>query len=227
VSAARAESNLAKKVVRLERLVKGLKPEIKFTDISLASNNISSANGAVIHMTQIAQGAAINQRISENVLVKHVEMHMEISTGTGVALSTNDNPSYRVYIVQDKQQVADTSPAVIDFVDQPSLPVTQLTQVTEQKRFRILYDSGPQMVYTGSLGAAAVNLPSSEAVMMCKFHLHFKRSYLSIPVEFNGTATTDIQKNGIYFMISTDMTGAAGVNVLDIIGSSRIGYTDV
>jgi len=38
------------------------------------------------------------------------------------------------------------SPALTDLVDQPSLPTVQLFNVQEQKRFRVIYDSGPQVI---------------------------------------------------------------------------------
>jgi len=223
VSAARAEANLARKVIRLERLYRGLQPEIKYADIALTSVNVSSANGLVVPMTAIAQGAGVNQRISENILVKHVEFHMEVFYLNSISTSLTDNGTYRVYVIQDKQQIADTAPACVDLVDQPSLPSIQLLQVTEQKRFRILYDSGPQMLYIGQGGVYL----SSSAQQSTKWQLHFKRTKYNIPVEYNGVNNTDIQKNGIYFCIMTDVVGAAGANTLDFQGTSRVGYTDV
>lgn len=45
VTAARAEANLAQKVLRLERAVKQIKPEVKYFDLSTSSTNVSAANG--------------------------------------------------------------------------------------------------------------------------------------------------------------------------------------
>jgi len=221
VSKLSAEINLARKVQQLSKYVKGLKPEIKYADITLASNNINAATGVTVHMTAIAQGIAVNQRIGENVQVRHVEFHGEIAYAASLVLATNDTPTYRVYIVQDMQQIASTSPSLADLVDQPALPVIQLLNVSEQKRFRILYDSGPQML---SLGSPTVPPVNSNVVQMARYHLHLQKR-VSIPVEFNSTASTTIQKNGIYFMLSTDVTNA-GAPCLDWLGSSRIGFTD-
>ena len=43
---------------------------------------------------------------------------------------------------------------------------------------------------------------------------------LNLKVDFNGTASTDIQKNGIYFLLLSNDTG----NVVDINGIARIGF---
>jgi len=222
VSKLSAELNMAREVQKLKKYVKGLKPEIKFADITLASTNISPTAGVTVHMTAIAQGIAVNQRIGENVQVRHVEFHGEVTYANSVGSSTNDTPTYRVYIVQDMQQIASTSPSVADLVDQPSTPVYQLYNVSEQKRFRVLYDSGPQML---SFGTPAITPPvNSNVVQMARYQLHLKKR-VSIPVEFNSTGSSTIQKNGIYFMLSTDIS-ASGTPCLDWLGSSRIGFTD-
>jgi len=222
VTKAQAERNLARKVQELSKYVKGFKPEMKFIDISLSTLNISQAGGLTLLMSAISQATAVNARIGENVQVRYIEMHGEVSYASSVALAVNDNPTYRVYIVQDKQQVASTSPALSDLVDQPGNPVYQLRNVQEQKRFRVIYDSGPQVLAFGNFVTPPTN---SNVVMQARYHLHLKKR-VSIPVEFNGSAATQIQKNGIYFMLSTDMIGAGATSVLDWAGSSRVGFTD-
>jgi len=146
VSKQQAEVNLARKVAQLSKYVKGLKPEMKFADVSLSASNVSPTTGVTTLMSAIAAGTGVNQRVGENVQVKYIEMHFEAIFAGSVAAATNDNPSYRVYIVQDKQQISNTSPGLLDLVDQPSVPTVQLFNVQEQKRFRVIYDSGPQVI---------------------------------------------------------------------------------
>lgn len=221
VSKAKAEMNLARKVLQLSKQLKVIKPEMKYADISLNMLNISPVAGNVMLMSSISQATAVNARVGENVHVRHVEFHGEVSFAASIAVVTTDNPSYRVYVVQDTQQVPSTNPAVSDLVDQPGVPVYQLFNVTEQKRFRVLYDSGPQMLYLGNPVAGVSN---SNISMLSRYHLHLKKK-VSIPVEFNAAGAGNIQKNGIYFMICTD-AAALGAACLDWLGSSRIGYTD-
>lgn len=222
VSKAKAEMNLARKVLQLSKQLKVMKPEMKFADISLNTLNISPTAGNVLLMSQISQATAVNARVGENVQVRHIEFHGEVSFAGSIAVVTTDNPSYRVYVVQDTQQVPSTNCSVADLVDQPGVPVYQLFNVSEQKRFRVLYDSGPQMLFLGNpVGGGVVN---SNITMFSRYHLHMKKK-VSIPVEFNAAGAGNIQKNGIYFMICTDAS-AAGAACLDWLGSSRIGYTD-
>lgn len=222
VTAARAEMNLAKKVMRLERVIKTYQPEMKFADLSQTSVNVNSATGLQLSLSAIAQGALINDRIGDKIMVKLIEFHVEAVYSGSVASSTTDNPSWRVYIVKDTQQIADTAPAGSDLVDQPSLPMIQLMNNLTQKRFVVLYDSGPQLLQAGTVAAPA----AGNAMPYGKWHLHIKKR-VNIPVQFNGTTTNDIQKNGISAFVFTDMTGAAGANVFDINATSRIGFTDM
>jgi len=221
VSKQQAEVNLARKVAQLSKYVKGLKPEMKFADISLSATNVSPTTGVTTLMSSIAAGAGVNQRVGENVQIKYIEMHFEAIFAGSVASSTNDNPSYRVYIVQDKQQVPNVSPALSDLVDQPSTPTVQLFNVQEQKRFRVIYDSGPQVCVFGT----AAGVGNSSIALSSRILLNIKKR-VSISTEFNGTANTNIQKNGIYFIVSTDMLAAA-VPCFDYFATSRIGYIDV
>lgn len=146
VSKQQADVNLARKVIQLSKYVKGLKPEMKFIDLNLSSTNVPFTTGVTQLMSSIGAGTNVNQRVGENVQVKYLEMHFEAGFINSVAAAVNDNPSYRVYIVQDRQQIATTSPALSDLVDVPGLPTVQLLNVQEQKRFRIIYDSGPQVM---------------------------------------------------------------------------------
>ena len=146
VSKQQAETNLARKVLQLSKYVKGMRPEMKFVDLNLSQTNVSQVAGTSQLMSAIAAGAGVNQRIGENVQVRYIELHFEAIFLSSIAVATNDNPSYRLYIVQDKQQVQNASPAVADLVDAPSLPTIQLFNVQEQKRFRVIYDSGPQVM---------------------------------------------------------------------------------
>jgi hypothetical protein len=223
VSSAVAERNLARKVLKLEKLVKNIKPESKIVDVSLVLNNIVSATGAVIHLNPVAAGTGISGRTGEKILVREVQAHIEAFYTGSIAATINDNPTWRVYIAVDKQQIGDTAPTCADLVDSVNTPVDQMSNDIFQNRFRILYDSGPQMMVAGPAGTVSLNVPSPGG----HFHLHCKRSNLSIPVEYNGTASSDIQKNGIFLFITTDMIGAAGVAVLDVTGQARCRYTDV
>lgn len=221
VSAKQAEINLAQKVVKLTKLVSGLRPETKYIDTSLTSNNVSVNNGVVINLTAIAGGTGINQRVGDavNMLWWNLNLSVTLSSAQN---TTTEMPAFRFYIVRDLQQVSDTAPTGSDLVDQPSLPKIQLLNVatTMQRRFQIVYDSKPQLIFPGT-GLAILN-NSVVYPQRCVFTL---RGSKKGPIRFNGTASTDIQKGGLYLFFYTDVTMSG--DVLDFVGTSRVAYNDV
>lgn len=222
LSARQAEVNLAQKVVKLTKLVRGLKPEIKYIDSSLNTNNVSVANGIVIHLTGIAAGTAVNQRVGDLVTALWWNVNLSL-TSSSTFSATNDNPSFRFYIVRDTQQVGDTAPSGADLVDQPSLPKIQLLNVstTMQKRFQVLYDSKPQILFAGT-GLAAQN---NSVVFPARLQFNV-RGFKKGPVRFNGLNAGDIQKGGLYLFFYTDVV-VGGVDALDFTGTSRVAYHDI
>lgn len=222
VTAARAEANLAQKVLRLERAVKQIKPEVKYFDLSTSSNNVSAANGVVIHLSQIAAGTGVSQRVGDAIRSLWYDINLSVTLSSAVN-ATNENPSFRFYIAQDTQQVGDTAPVGADLVDQPSNPKVQLLNilVTMQKRFKVLYDSKPQVLYPGT----GIVYQNNSVVFPAKVQFNFHRK-LNSSIRFNGTAATDIQKGGLYLFFYTDVVVAAA-DALDFTGTSRLAYTDV
>lgn len=222
VSARQAENNLAQKVVKLTKLVKGLKPEVKYIDTSLSTNNVPVATGSVIHLTGIAGGTNVAQRVGDAVTSLWWNVNLSL-TNTSSFNATNENPSYRFYIVRDNQQVGDTAPAGGDLVDQPSLPKIQLLNIstTMQKRFQVLYDSRPQILFAGT-GVTAQN---NSVVFPAKLQFNIK-GRKKAPIRFNGVNANDIQKGGLYLFFYTDVVVAAA-DALDFTGTSRVAYTDV
>lgn len=203
------------KIARLERMVARTKPEVKYADLTQTMTNVPVSTGSVGALTLVAQGVTVAGRIGNFIRVHHIEYHASI---TGYVTSVTIDSAYRVYIVQDTTQVGDTAPALADLVDQPSQPIVQLRNVNQMRRFRVLYDSGPQLI--GVPGAVG-SLTTSEA----KFQIHVRKDNLNIEVAYNGVASTDIQKNGIYVMVSTNVSNSG--DILDLSATSRIGFTDV
>jgi hypothetical protein len=217
-------SALAAKVAKLERRIAMQAPEDKFNDLDNGASNVTPANGLSFNLAAIASGVGINQRVGFAVTVKHIDVHFSINYTSSLLSCTNENPAYRIYVVQDKQQIADASGITIsDFVDNPALPITQLRNLATLQRFSVLYDSGPQIVYSGVPGTG---VPNDAMVATFMPQLHYKSRPLSISVRYNGTASTDIQHNGIWLLVSTNMTSGAGAGVLDYICTSRLVFQD-
>jgi len=141
----------------------------------LSQTNVSFVAGTAQLMSAIAAGTGVNQRVGENVQVKYIEVHFEAAYVNSIASSINDNPSFRFWIIQDKQQVQNAAPSVADLVDQPSTPTTSLFNVQEQKRFRVIYDSGAQVMGTRFVG---LGVPAS--ISITKFGTRFPFRYASL-----------------------------------------------
>jgi len=177
VSAKQAEMNLARKVIQLSKYVKGLQPEMKFLDVNQSTANVTPSTGVTLLMSAVATGAGVTNRVGENISVKYWEVNFEAVFVGSVAVATNDNPSYRFYVVQDRQQIANTAPVLSDLVDDPSIPTTQLLSITEQKRFRILYDSGPQVTNNNFVAGGT---PSALGDVKLGVKSYFRSAFLAI-----------------------------------------------
>lgn len=219
-----AMKSLEAKLARIERALASVAPEIKYCDLDLSTTNSPSANGSSGHMTAIAAGTAVNTRVGLRVIVKRVELHFYFNYTSSILSVTSETPAYRVYIVQDRQEIQDNSAITIsDFVDNAALPITQLRNVSSFQRFKVLFDSGPQIVFTGVPGTG---VPNDVMVSPFKVQVHFKSPPLNIATSFNGTASTDIQSNGIWLLVCNNMTGAAGSAVFDYSAVTRVAFTD-
>lgn len=224
VTLQQAESNLASKVVKLEKLVRGLKPEVKYIDVDCSTTNVP-LTGSVIHLTPIAQGTAINTRVGDLVSTLWWELNFQARFTDSVLTSVSQDPSFRFYVIRDNQQAPDTAPTANLLVDQPAFPPIQLLELqsTMQKRFTVLYDSKPQLLNPGIF---SVGTPNTSVVFPFKvfFNLHRK---CKGQVRFNGANGTDQQKGALYLVVCSNMIDASVQPTFDFSGTSRVAYTDV
>jgi len=194
----------------LQRVVKNLAPEKKYIDLTLAQTNITVA-GATTHITAVPQGDTISTRTGNMLNVVSITCKGKLATGAN-ALAVGS--FFRILVIVDKQQVADTAPAVADVITDgvfAANPVSMLPNTDFLERFRILHSS---RLYDGS------RIATGTATQDRTWEYAWTGN---IKVEYNGTANSDIQKNGIYVVFLTDDGG----NVVDFTGVARIGFTDV
>jgi len=197
--------SLQQQIKSLQKVVKEILPEIKNIGIDLAQTNITSS-GTIQHLTAIPQGVTEVTRVGEDVMLREIIVRGRLSdlTTTG---TTSVPFYYRFALVVDKQQVADTAPAVTQVVDTAD-PVNALPNNSHSERFRFLWVS-PLIQNNAVL--------TGNQFPVCD---HTWKGALKIG--FNGANSTDIQKNGVYFMILTSDTG----NTVDFAGVARLMYTD-
>lgn len=214
----KARGTLRQQVASIRRSLRVLAPERKFIDVDCTASNIASP-GTVIHVTKIAQGDTVADRTGNGVKLQLLSLRGRISTPIDTIPGTTPtrNSYYRVALVQDKQQIADTSPGLTDIFN-PSNPVTVQLAVTALKRFRVLWMSNvfdPRML----LMATSLENTSACPTQMTTFEYNWTGNQ---EIRFNGTATSDIEKNGVYLIYFSDDANST----LDIGASVRLGFTD-
>jgi len=198
------QGSLLQQVRSLQRFVATLKPEIKFHDTACAGSNVP-VTGTVDHITDIAQGDTVSTRTGNAINVVSITLKGTISD-YGAAGS-----HFRVCLVQDKQQVADTAPAagtIFSDAIASANPVTAVPTIANLSRFNVLWMS--RAYHSGGLNAGFVN-----NYWECSKKVNIKVSY-------NGTASTDIEKNGLYVIFLSDQAAAT----VDFNGLARLGFTD-
>ena len=119
--------------------------------------------------------------------MKVVSLLLRHNTGNlGV---TGGNSNVRYCLIQDNQQIADTTPTLNDIFGAGFTVTTPLFQGS-LGRFKVLWDHTYALVERGRA------LVSGKKYWKMQHH-----------VRYNGAATSDIQKGGLYFCRFSDFTG--------------------
>lgn len=196
---------LYSQVKSLQRSIRSVLPEIKQTNVSLSQSNITTA-GTISHVTAITGGTGDNNRVGEDIRVKKIAIKGFFGT---VASGVTASPVYyRCYLIVDTQQQGDTTPTLTEVFNQ-SDPVLQFPSPNFSGRYRFLYCSpimSNNSIIQGTGNQGVIDYTWSG----------------DLKVGYNGGGTTDIQKNGVYFIIQTNDGG----NVVDFNGSAFVYFTD-
>lgn len=209
---------LKTQVRSLQRVVKKILPEIKYADTALDTTDITSSTGAVIHISGVAQDDTATGRSGNTIQIQSLTLSGFFLRSSSVAYIPN--AMYRIVIVCDKQQVGDTAPTIGDVFDYGASNSTRfLPKLSVLERFRVLYVS---KVFDAEMMALQQTLTTSgSGIPTMSTYFQFTKK-MNLKVDYNGTASTDIQKNGLYFMVLSNDTG----NAVDINGIARIGFVD-
>lgn len=159
--------------------VKGLRALINSEDFVLDTNvgQVTVANTAYIYpLNQMAQGDGQSQRTGNSILMSRIEELEHFYSPT-----TNDVILREITFI-DKQQVNATTPSVTDLLESSS--PTALRSKLQPGRFQILTDK-----LTAYDTVAHINRITRRTR---KLHKH---------AIYNGTGSTNIQKNGVYKLI--------------------------
>lgn len=139
----------------------------------------------IADFTAIAQGDGLSARTGTSILVHSVTVKGAVAINGSATVSF-----FRLILVRDTQQVGDTAPAYTDVMESAS--TVALLNKNTPGRFQLLYD---QLFTLGS---------ASTQVIPINFHVVVQKH-----VKYNGSASSDIQKGGIYLMmVSSEATNA-------------------
>lgn len=180
------------------RYLKGLvNSEMLHNQVS-GSVSVNNSTGQVISLTSIGQNDTDAGRTGNSILARNLFIRLGITQNSS-ATST----FYRIMLVLDTQQVADTAPTIAQILQSAST----LSPLNDDNtgRFKIMQN----WFFTTD------NTKNTTRVIE-KYYKIYKH------VRFNGTTSSDIQKNGMYLVMLSDQS----TNTPSIAYNVKLGYHD-
>lgn len=198
-SAKKLISNVAKRVKKIENQF-----EKKYYNSGYTTT--MTAAGDVVTLTGIAQGDTASSRDGNDITVRSIRVNGYVSLRADSAVALNCPPQlYRMIVFQDRQQVADTEPAVTDVLLTADLS-SNYNYPNVKDRFKILYDKKFKL---------QVQAPCANATAQVAQDIngHDKWFFPSMKhLTYNGTTAADLQKGHVYMILITDALQALGAS---------------
>lgn len=157
-------------------------------------------NGQCSHLTGVAQGDSDSARTGNSIFVRSYNFNGVLTHN----VSGQNSQVVRVAIVMDTQQVGDSSPTYSSIYESIS-PYAHLNSDTVG-RYKVIWSR----IYT-------VNTYDKNNAIV-KINIPMRHH-----VRYNGTASSDIQKGGLYMCVACD---EAGANMPTFAGEHRLSYHD-
>jgi len=182
-------------------------PEIKNFDLQVNATSVVTGTPYIQSLTSgIAEGAAIAQRIGAKILVKSIDLEMNITTSPGGSIALSTGCFLDVFVVWDKQPDGATPTAGSVLV----AATTNMTfgNVNNLERFVVLRRKS--FVFDETQGMNAIY----------RDHIPFQ-----LATRF-GDATAAPQTNDIYVMAVSPNAVGAGNTTANIAYVSRCKFTD-
>lgn len=146
-------------------------------DQSQTALNLTNSGG-ILHLTSVTQGDGDGQRTGNSIFVRSVNIKGVLKFNTS---STSFGQPCRLMVVLDTQQGSDSSPSVLNILESATT-YSHLNSETVG-RFKILKS------YIINLSTGTNPVRPFQINIPMRHH-----------VRFNGTAPTDIQRGGLYFV---------------------------
>jgi len=188
---------VAKKLYNLQSMINSEVMKVDTVSTGGSQQTIS-------HLTKITQDDTVSGRTGNSILLKNISIKGSMQINSAVSISTR----YSVALLMDTQQVGDGLPSNADIFKTETEPQTLLLQ-SAVGRFKVLKR------WNGYLGTA-------QGGGSVKLFDHFYKFPLNTHTRFNGIASTDIQKNGLYLSIITSESANHPTTLI----TSRLGYHD-
>jgi hypothetical protein len=192
--------HLAKRAAQGVYYLKGLVNSEKYKHDVTSSGTLGDT-GTIIHLTSVAQGDGEGERTGNSIFVRSVWSQLKLYRDVSVGM---ESQLLRVALILDTQQVGDTPPTFSN-IYQGLGPLTGLDE-TSVGRYKVLWSKH----YT----LDKANVTSRYVNVYKKMRHH---------VRFNGAASSDIQKGGLYLVMSSDQT-SSGFPSYDLF--NRVSYHD-
>lgn len=206
----KTKGSLYQQVKSLQTFARRLAPEKKFLDTAISVSSIPTA-GSVILINGIGENDTSDARTGRLVNVTDIMIRGFLNGDT----DSTQQGFVRFALVQDKQQVADTAPTA-QAIFKNGDEVLAFPNNANISRFNVLWMSKVYDLKMTNIDTDDLQPRSQSVVVSGGWKGNIK-------TQFNGVSGTDIEKNGLYFVILKSF----GATTTDFVGESRVAYTDV
>lgn len=182
-------------------------PEIKDYDVQVGTTSVVTGTPYILSQTSaIAEGAALGNRVGAKILLKSVDIEMNVTTSPGVSITAATGCQLDVFVVWDKQPSGSTPTVGAILVS----PTTNLTFGNTNNLERFVVLRRKSFVFDVSSGMNAIYREHIPLSLACRF----------------GDATGAPQTNDIYVVaVSPNAVGAGNITA-NISYVSRVKFTD-
>lgn len=203
------KSVLKKKVDK--EIKKFVHPEMKYFDTG--NSTVYSNSGAVIQLSDIAQGLTNSTRIGDSVTIKHLTFKWYVQGN-----SQNPCNAARLILFVDKyNQGTDPTPGDVLQTVGSVQAIVSAANINHLPRYRIIYD---KLV---NLEQQATYANPSVATIMpvgCKVGHFYKK--MNLTIHYTGNSSTNIYGNQLYALLLGDVS----MNDVTMTWWVRLAYTD-
>lgn len=171
---------LATKAWKATRYIKGL-VNSEMLHHRIGGNINIDSTGGLLSLAAISQGDSDSGRTGNSIFARNLSMNLNVK----INASNLATQFIRIVLLQDNQQISDTTPSVTDVLDSayPNAPLNQSTA----GRFTIIRN--------WEFYLNATNQPGRVLKKYFKLWHH---------IRYNGSASTDIQRGGLYLLYISD-----------------------